>query len=228
MKLVIGNRNYSSWSLRAWLFLVVNDIAFEEVRLSLFADGWPDTIDEYSEARRVPVLIDGGIRVWDSLAIIEYLNDRYATTVGWPRRYEQLAHARSIVAEMHAGFLAVRAELPQNIRARHSLSVDSLSADCRSQLARIDSIWSGCRNRYRSQGPWLFGTMTIADVIYAPVALRLITYGLTSSADAAEFVEAVAAHPAVKQWSAAASTEPEALEFIDRLTPIDQTPLTQG
>lgn len=228
MKLVIGNRNYSSWSLRAWLFLRANDLEFEEIKLSLFDDDWSVLIARYNDAQRVPVLIDRGVRVWDSLAIVEYVNECYDTPVGWPRRRERLGHARSIVAEMHSGFLAVRAELPQNIRARHPLSRQTLSEDCRLQVTRIEDIWTDCRKRYADDGPWLFGRMTIADIFYAPVAMRFITYGISLSDAAAQYVETVTGCSHIQEWSAAATTEPESLSFIDDLSPLERTPLKPG
>lgn len=130
-KLVIANRNYSSWSLRAWLYLTESGLPFEEICIPLFTETWFQEIAQYSPAGRVPVLVDGEITVWDSTAIIEYLSAKHPKAIGWPDSSPMLAHARSISAEMHSGFLAVRNELPQNIRARNKLEPGQLTDTCR-------------------------------------------------------------------------------------------------
>ena len=139
-KLVIANRNYSSWSLRAWVFLTESRVPFEEIRIPLFTKTWSQEIGRYSPTMRVPVLLDDDITVWDTMAIIEYLLEEHPHSVGWPKSLQMRTHARSISAEMHSGFLAVRDELPQNIRARIKLEPSQLSDACRKQIARIDEI----------------------------------------------------------------------------------------
>lgn len=228
LTLVIGNRNYSSWSLRAWLFLRESGIPFEEVRIALFVDNWLNEISEYSPARRVPALVDGPIRVWDSLAIMQYLREKLPQTVDWPKEQESRAHARSIVAEMHSGFIAIRGELPQNIRRRTQLSDAQLSEGCKAQIARIIEIWTNCRSAYGDRGPWLFGNFSIADVMFIPVALRFRTYGICVPSPASDYVEAVVALPAVQEWCAAAAEESETISFIDELVPAGDSPLTLG
>lgn len=225
-KLVIANRNYSSWSLRAWLFLTESKVSFEEIRIPMFTDTWPAEIARFSPARRVPVLLDDDITVWDTMAIIEYVRNEHPHTVAWPELARMRAHAQSISAEMHSGFLAIRDELPQNIRARHKLELSQLSDSCRRQIARIDEIWTDCRSRYGDSGAWLFGEFSIADIIFAPVALRFVTYSIPIGDQAREFVEAVQGLNSVQQWIEAAQAESEALSFIDELVPAASSPLT--
>ena len=226
--LVIANRNYSSWSLRAWLFLAASNISFKVIRIPMFTPTWPNEIAEYSPAGRVPVLLDGDITVWDTPAIIEHVRERHANAVGWPEDPRARALARSISGEMHSGFLAIRDELPQNLRARNLRDPKELSEACRNQIARIDEIWSGCRGTYGGAGPWLFGVFSIADVMFTPVALRFVTYSIPVSDKAREFVDAVRASADVQQWTEEAEAEAEAISFIDDLVPADASPLTLG
>ena len=227
-KLVIANRNYSSWSLRAWLFLRASGIPFEEIRIPMFTDTWATEIAQYSTAGRVPVLIHGDVRVWDSTAIIQYLGEQHPDAVDWPKSQPGRAHAQSISAEMHSGFLAIRDELPQNIRARHRVSVANLSASCVRQIGRIEEIWSVCRTRYGQKGEWLFGELSLADIMFAPVALRFLSYQIPIGDTAAEFQRAVVNHPLVMEWVDAAKEETEAITFIDDLVPAAESPLTLG
>lgn len=216
--LVIGNRNYSSWSLRAWLYLHLSGICFDEIRISLFADGWREKLARYTPAGRVPVLVDDELAIWDSLAIIEYVRERHAGAIGWPATVVARAFARSIVAEMHSGFMAIRNELPQNIRARNPHELSDLSVSCRSEVQRINEIWTKCRHEFRSQGPWLFGSLSIADIMFAPVALRYITYSIPVPAPADEYVAGIRKLEAIQEWSNLAEAESESLEFIDTLS----------
>jgi glutathione S-transferase len=227
-KLIIANRNYSSWSLRAWLFMTESDIAFEEIRIPMFTPTWPAEIAQYSPVGRVPVLLDGDITVWDTPAIIEHLREDYPDAVGWPDSKGMRAHARSISSEMHAGFLSIRDELPQNIRARNKRELKGLSDSCRNQIGRIDEVWSDCRRRYGDSGPWLFGTFSIADIIFTPIALRFVTYSISVSDKAQEFIDAVQTSSSIKQWIDAAHAESEAIPFIDELVPAEDSPLTLG
>jgi glutathione S-transferase len=193
LKLVIGNKNYSSWSLRAWLFLKESGIDFEEIRIPLFTDQWREQIGLYSPARRVPVLVDGDLAVWDTQAIYSYVRELYPTAIGWPKDREARAVARSIAAEMHAGFMGVRNDLPQNIRARRTLPLESLPSATLQEIERILFIWGDCKKRYGGGGPWLFGEFTIADVVYAPVALRFLTYDIPITPAAKFFMDEVGA-----------------------------------
>jgi len=229
LKLVIGNKNYSSWSLRAWLYLRESGVSFEEIRIPLFSGPrWRDRLAEYTPAGRVPVIVDGDLSVWDSLAICEYVRERETSAVDWPSDVRARAHARSVSAEMHSGFLGIRNELPQNIRARRALEPSELSEGCRAEVGRIDQIWRHTRGRYGNHGPWLFGKFSIADVMYAPVALRFITYSIPLSSEAQHFVDHVQALDSIREWCLQSAEERESLQFIDELAPVSKTPLTQG
>ena len=220
-QLIIGNRNYSSWSLRAWLALATSGARFNTTRVTLFDGDWKAKILAHSPAGRVPVLIDGDITIWDSLAIAEYLREREPEAPGWPE-------ARAIASEMHSGFLAVRDELPQNLRARSPLSEEELSGGCREQIARIDAIWSNCYAHRDTRGPWLFGNFGIADVMYVPVALRFVSYDIAVSDRARQFIDATLAFAPVQAWVDAATQEAEAIDFIDARQPASSTALTLG
>ncbi len=227
-KLVIANRNYSSWSLRAWVFLTESTVPFEEIRIPLFTKTWSQEIASYSPTLRVPVLLDDDITVWDTMAIIEHLLEKHPRSVRWPESLPMRTHARSISAEMHSGFLALRDELPQNIRARNKLEPGQLSDACQKQIARIDEIWTDCRRKYGDSGEWLFGEFSIPDVMFMPVALRFVTYSIPVSDTAREFVDAVQGSESVQQWIEAARAESESISFIDELVPAESSPLTLG
>jgi glutathione S-transferase len=214
-KLVIANKNYSSWSLRAWLYLTESNIAFEEIRIPLFTGNWQEEVARYSPGGLVPVLLDGGITVWDSMAIIEHAREQHPDAVGWPVSDRARAHARSMSAEMHSGFLALRGELPQNLRVRRKLNVGQLSEKCRKDIGRVDALWTECRKQYGGDGKWLFGEFSIADVMFAPVALRFLTYSIPISDQSREFVEAVCSLESVQQWIEDSRAEPESLSFYD-------------
>jgi len=228
IKLVIANRNYSSWSLRAWVFLTESKVPFEEIRIPLFTKTWSQEIASYSPTLRVPVLLDDDITVWDTMAIIEYLLEKHPHSVGWPESLPMRTYARSISAEMHSGFLALRDELPQNIRARNKLEPGQFSDACQTQIARIDEIWTDCRKRYGESGRWLFGDFSIADIIFIPVALRFVTYSIPLGTRAKEFVDAVLDLESVQQWIEAAGKESESISFIDKLIPAESSPITLG
>lgn len=226
--LVIGNKSYSSWSLRAWLYLRESRIPFEEVRIALFTEGFREEIARYSPAGRVPVLVDGDVHVWDSLAIIEHLRERTPGALDWPGDPAARAMARSIVCEMHSGFLAIRDELPQNLRVERVLPLERLSEPCRREISRVEEMWATARTRYGGAGPFLFGELSIADVFYAPVALRFASYGIPLGPEARGFVESVQALRSVQDFVAAAREESEHLDFIDDLVPAAESPLSPG
>jgi glutathione S-transferase len=228
MQLVIGNKNYSSWSLRAWLHLRESGIAFDEVRIPLYRADSAERIARYSAAGRVPVLVDDDVVVWDSLAIIEHVRERARAAVGWPASRAARARAWSIAAEMHSGFLALREELPFNVRARSSVVLDQLSAGACRQVERVIEMWSVCRREHAREGDWLFGKLSIADLVYAPVALRFVTYGIPMAAEALSYTDAVTSLASVREWVAAAEREPETLDFIDQRWPAGRTPLSFG
>jgi len=206
MKLVIGNKNYSTWSLRPWLLLKINNIDFNEVQESLISDGLSERLAQYSPSARVPVLIDDSLVVWDSLAICEYVSERCLNGAGWPLDIIDRAKARAVVAEMHSGFSGLRNELPMNIRAKRRVE---LSEQARKDISRVDEIWSQCRQQYQERGEWLFGEFSIADCFYAPVVMRFVTYDIKLSSAADTYVKRLQDHPAMREWIAGALQETE-------------------
>ncbi len=206
MQLVIGNKNYSTWSLRPWLLLSAFDIPFEEIQVSLNSDGLSERLRQYSPSARVPVLIDDGIDVWDSLAICEYVSEQYLAGKGWPQDPIKRAQARTIVAEMHAGFSALRNELPMNIRAKRRVE---LSEQAQSDIQRVLSIWQHYRQQYQQDGDFLFGDFSIADSFYAPVVMRFATYGVELQGLATQYADTMRQLPALRSWIEGALTEDE-------------------
>ncbi|MEO0432879.1 MAG: glutathione S-transferase family protein [Cyanobacteria bacterium J06656_5] len=214
LKLVIGNKNYSSWSLRAWLFLTESGLSFEEIRLPLFTETWQQ-ISQYTPAKRVPVLLDGDIRVWDSSAIWGYVRSQHPSAIGWPTAPQAQATARSITAEMHSGFFGIREQLPQNIRARIPVMRNTLTATTQQEIDRVDHMWTQAYDTYG--GPWLFGDFSLADVAYAPVALRFVTYQIQLSPGAQPFIQAVQGLPSIQSWAADSAAEADVINVIDQL-----------
>ncbi|MHA6690453.1 glutathione S-transferase family protein [Devosia sp. A449] len=204
MKLLIGNRNYSTWSLRPWLVLQHFNIPFEDEVLQLQGEGFRDVLAQRSPTGRVPVLLDGDLTLVETIAIIEYLADRFPDKAIWPADIADRARARAVSAEMHAGFQALRSHAPMNLRASHpgKVSRDSVAKD----LHRVETLWGELLGR--SGGPFLFGAFTAADAMFAPLATRLRTYGLPISDVAAEYVEAIYGLPAFQDWLALALREP--------------------
>jgi glutathione S-transferase len=205
--LVIANKNYSSWSLRAWLGLTQAGIVFDEMRIRL---GFPDTKERIlgcSPAGKVPVLLDGQIRVWESIAILEYAAERWPEKRMWPADRDARALARAVSAEMHAGFSALRTAMPMNCRGRYPGKGRSPAADA--DIRRITESWTDCLKR--SGGPFLFGAFSIADAMYAPVASRFLTYGVDLAGAVQQYAESVLALPAMQAWYDAAAVEPEVL-----------------
>lgn len=210
MTLVIGNRNYSSWSLRAWLALRAANLYFDEVVIPLDQPETTARIREFSAAGRVPVLRHNDLTIWDSLAICEYVADLAPEARLWPADRDARAVARAVCAEMHSGFEALRMALPMNIRAERPGIV--LSDATKTDIDRICAIWSDCRRRFGEGGPFLFGHFTIADAMFAPVVARFQTYGMTVGEQNRAYMEAVRSLPAMVEWSAAAAVEPWVLE----------------
>ncbi len=204
MKLLIGNRNYSSWSLRPWLVLRHFDIAFEDEVLQLSGPGWREKIAAQSPTGRVPVLIDGDLVVPETIAIIEYLADSFPDKPIWPTDRKARALARAAAAEMHAGFSALRSHAPMNLRASHPGKVD-LDA-VRGDLHRVETLWGSLLEK--SGGPYLFGAFSAADAMFAPLATRLRTYELPVSDMAGRYIEAIYALPAFQDWLGMALQEP--------------------
>lgn len=204
--LVIGNKTYSSWSLRAWLALKATGAAFEEAVIPLDRPDTAAAIAAWSEAGKVPVLRHGDLTVWDSLAIGEYLAELYPAAGLWPSGRPSRALARSVVCEMHDGFTALRREMPMDLgRSYPKTPSEPVAAD----IARICRIWEICRRQpSAADGPFLFGDFTLADAFYAPVASRFITYNVTLSPIARSYVETIMAMPEMRAWYAAAAEEP--------------------
>jgi glutathione S-transferase len=206
LHLVIGNKNYSSWSFRPWLAMKVAGIAFQETVISLEAKDFKERVLALSGTGKVPVLIDGDTQVWESLAILEYLAEKFPAAGLWPVEAKARAHARTISSEMHAGFVPLRSQLPMNTWRpvkRHPLD-DAASAN----VARIDAMWTDCRVRFGGGGPFLFGAFGAADAMYAPVVWRFHTYAVEVGALARTYMQAVMALPAWDEWRRAARQEP--------------------
>lgn len=204
MKLLIGNRNYSSWSLRPWLVLKHFDISFEDEVLQLQGEGFREVLAQRSPTGRVPVLEDGELKVVETIAIIEYLADRFPDRAIWPADIGERALARAAAAEMHSAFQALRSHAPMNLRASHpgKVNVDTVVKD----LHRLETLWGELLTR--SGGPFLFGAFTAADAMFAPVATRIRTYALPVSDVANGYVEAIYGLPAFQEWLAMARHEP--------------------
>ena len=203
MKLVIGDRKFSSWSLRPWLALKVSGLPFDEVAVRLRRSDTPAQILAHSPSGKVPCLIDDGTVVWDSLAICEYLAELAPAL--WPAERAARAEARAVSAEMHAGFTALRTHMPMEIGAARP--GEGRAPDALADIARIVDIWESCRARFAAQGPFLFGAFSIADAMYAPVVWRFRSYGVALPAAAQAWMEAMLALPAMQEWQAGALAE---------------------
>ena len=204
LKIVVGNKNYSSWSLRGWLMLKKTRQPFEEVVVGLDRPDTAENIRKYSPSGRVPVLLSGDVTIWDSLAIGEYLAETYPAAKLWPQDAGARANARSISAEMHSGFVALRTHCPMKMKERIQQETPQDALD---DAARVRAIWTSTRERYGRGGPFLFGAYTIADAMYAPVVSRFRTYGLPLAGEAAAYAEAVWNDPDFQMWYEAARSE---------------------
>ncbi|WP_282177446.1 glutathione S-transferase family protein [Vibrio nereis] len=207
MQLYIGNQNYSTWSLRAWLLFEQFGLEVDIIKLKLFTADFYTTLRDVAQSEKVPTLVDDGLAVWDSLAILEYVNETYLHGKAWPAEAKDRAIARAISAEMHSGFGSLRSEMPMNCRAKRKVA---LSEGALKDIARIDAIWS----QQMEQHPegWLFGAWSIADSMYAPVALRFETYGIELSEQAKRYQQKQLNSPAMQKWLAEASLETDIVE----------------
>jgi len=209
LTLVIGSKNYSSWSLRSWLLLRHFGVPFTEIKLPLDTPEFYARIGGYAPSGRVPVLLDGDVHVWDSLAIAEYVNERFLDGRGWPRASAARAQARSVSAEMHAGFTALRAAMPMNCRKRVRNHV--LNPDAARDVARVKAIWREAKRVFGSDGPFLYGGFSIADAMYAPVVLRFVSYDVALDASERTYVDTILGLLALREWLQETQTEPIAV-----------------
>ncbi len=213
LTLIIGNKNYSSWSLRPWLFMKHAGIPFGEKHIALYTSTSRNELEPYHSNYKVPVLIDGDLVVWDSLAILEYIAERYPDSHGWPEDAKARAIARSISAEMHSSFVNLRSELPMNCRRQYSDI--KVSDAAQRDIERIRELWCVCRGRYGGDDVWLFDKFCIADAMYAPVALRFASYGISLSGTEASYVQSILKHRYIIEWMEAGRREHEVLSEFE-------------
>jgi glutathione S-transferase len=211
MKLVIANKNYSSWSLRAWLLLREAGIPFEEEMVRFGDDRFSERLLRYSPAGRVPVLVDGDLAVWDSLAIAEYVAEKFPQKKLWPDASAARARARSMCAEMHAGFSHLRSRMPMNCEA--SLPLGLLEVAVQRDVDRMVAMWSDARATHGDGGPFLFGRFSVADAYFAPVVWRFVTYAIALPAPASAYVATMTSLGSMQEWLAAARAEKEFVPF---------------
>ncbi|WP_045857445.1 glutathione S-transferase family protein [Teredinibacter purpureus] len=205
LTLVIGNKNYSSWSLRPWFFLRYHQIPFKEVNVQLFTASTAQALEPYGSNAKVPVLtLDEGI-VWDSLAILETLSEMYLGGKGWPVDVNARALARSISYEMHSSFQSLRDALPMNCRKQYTIK--NISPTLQADIVRIKYLWAKCRRQYGSKGEWLFGEFSIADAMFAPVVLRFHGYNIELNTEERGYVQTVLTQPCIQAWMAAGVLE---------------------
>lgn len=214
--IVLGNKNYASWSLRAWLALKHTGAAFDEVVIPLYRDDSKEKILSWSPAGKVPILRHGDVTIWDSLAICEYLAETFPAARLWPQDRAARAAARSVSMEMHGGFVPLRQNLSMDISRRHPGAERIEKA--KAEIDRVTAIWGDCRKRFgttgvNGAGPFLFGGFTIADAMYAPIVTRFLTYGVALDPISAAYVDAVMDLPAMRDWAAAAAAEPWVIEY---------------
>jgi glutathione S-transferase len=207
MHLVIGNKLYSSWSLRPWILLKANNIAFKETVIPLSQPDSKKNILEHSPTGKVPLLIDGDVRVWESLAIMEYVAEKHPQAHVWPTDRAARAHARAASSEMHAGFQALRQACPMNLGRKFKPKA-SHGVDADANVVRVEALWAEARKHFGKGGPFLYGTFTAADAMFAPVVTRLDSYQVKVSPETRLYMDAILRHPAFVDWRLAALQEP--------------------
>jgi glutathione S-transferase len=210
IRLVIGDKNYSSWSMCPWLLLKMFDIEFEEIRITLYQDNTAEKLGPYSPSLKVPVLLHRDITVWDSLAICEYISEEVLTYAGWPTGSKRRASARSVSSEIHSEFPALKKEWPMNCKASYPLKPSEELVD---EIARIDAIWSCCRRRFGENGNYLYGRFSIADCLFAPVAVCFDAYGAELSGEANSYMRHLLDNPFVQKWILLGRREKEPLSI---------------
>ena len=211
--LVIGNKNYSSWSLRAWLLLRQLQVPFKEIRLALHTDAFKEDIQRYSPTGLVPVLVSEDLTIWDSLAIGEYIADRHPELCCWPEKPEVRGIARSVSAEMHSGFLQIRNMLPMNCRRRKG--IDQISPELQKEIDRVCAIWRNCRQAHHENGDFLFGSFSIADAMYAPVVLRFNSYLIEVGQVEYQYMQTMLSLDSLQEWIDGALAEQEIIELYE-------------
>ncbi len=214
MKLIIGNKNYSSWSMRGWLAAKQSGLSFEEITVPILGEHWDRQKQEMGDVQpshgKVPILWDDETVIWDSLAIMEYLADKVGRDRFWPKDDSARGMARAMVAEMHSSYAALRRDLPMNVRRK--VKLEDVSEEARQDIVRILTLWAEARSRYGSSGPFLFGTFGAADIFYAPVVSRFITYGIGVPGFAEAYMQALWEHAWMQEWVAASEDEQWVIE----------------
>jgi glutathione S-transferase len=221
LHLVIANKLYSSWSLRPWMLMTALGIPFQETVIPMYQADTKSRMLNFGPTGKCPVLVDGDVTVWESLAIVEYLAEQFPDKAVWPTEAKARAHARAISSEMHAGFQSLRQACPMNLTKR--FKTPALTDGMKSDVARLEAMWKGARERFGGGGPFLFGAFCAADAMYAPVVTRFDTYQIPVSPETRAYMGAVLGHPAFVSWRTSALKEPWTIShYEDGLTPVEE------
>lgn len=219
MKLILGNKNYSSWSLRGWLAVKQSGLAFEELTVPIKGADWDAAKRSMGEIQpssgKVPILWDEGAVIWDSLAIMEYLADRVGRDRFWPKDDAARGMARAMVAEMHSSYAALRTDMPMNVRRQ--MPLETVREETKADIVRILQLWAEARARHGSAGPFLFGTFGAADIFYAPIVSRFLTYGIGVPGFAQSYMQAIWEHDWMREWVSAAEAEEWVIEQFEQV-----------
>lgn len=210
LTLVIGNKNYSSWSLRPWVMMKHFNVDFTEKKIPLFTKTTQFELSKFPSDYKVPILQDSDLVVWDSLAIVEYISEKYLNSTGWPADEKARAEARAMSAEMHSSFIQVRTEMPMN--CRRTISPIGLSEKAQQEVERIKWLWTQSRTKYGDLGEWLFGDYSIADAMFAPVVMRFVSYAVPLTGQVQEYIQTVLKQPGIIEWMEAARSEKEIIQ----------------
>jgi len=215
VRLVIGEKNYSSWSLCPWLLLKMFNIEFEEINISLYQKNTAEKLGPYSPSLKVPVLLHKEITVWDSLAICEYVSYELLGDVGWPTNKRKRASARSVSSEIHADFPNLKHDWPMNCKSQFRQTPSDKVLD---EIARVDAIWSCCRKKFGENGDYLYGRLSIADCMFAPIAISFKSYHATLSTEAQRYCDTLLENPFIQNWMEQGRTEIEPLSIIAQVS----------